>query len=95
MRAIMASAEELHDKENNIVILTDARSVLEALQAGKLPDLLKQLLQLSNGYSLTLQWVPSHCGIPGNERADRLAREGAESEQPSSRLTFEERKTFH
>ena len=94
MRAIMAAAEELYDRENNIVILTDARSVLEALQAGKLPDLWKQLLQLSNGHRLTLQWVPSHCGIPGNERADRLAREGAESEQPSSRLTFEERKTL-
>ena len=24
-----------------------------------------------------LQWVPAHCSIPGNERADELAREAA------------------
>lgn len=24
-------------------------------------------------WNLCLQWVPSHCGIPGNERADALA----------------------
>ncbi|XP_066905247.1 uncharacterized protein [Halyomorpha halys] len=24
-----------------------------------------------------MQWIPAHCGIPGNEEADRLARLGA------------------
>ena len=31
---------------------------------------------------LYLQWIPSHCGIPGNERADILAKKGAAKTQP-------------
>ena len=37
---------------------------------------------------VTLQWIPSHCGIPGNEIADRLAKEGATKEQPLVPITF-------
>ena len=29
-----------------------------------------------------MQWIPSHCNIPGNERADILAKRGASKEQP-------------
>ena len=29
-----------------------------------------------------MQWIPSHCGIPGNEKADQLAKEGAAEDQP-------------
>ena len=25
----------------------------------------------------TLEWIPGHCDLQGNERADRLARDGA------------------
>ena len=32
---------------------------------------------------LVLQWIPSHCDIPGNERADVLAKKGAAKEQPN------------
>jgi ribonuclease HI len=30
------------------------------------------------GVSTTIKWVPSHIGIEGNERADKLAKKGAE-----------------
>ncbi|KAK0175138.1 hypothetical protein PV327_008915 [Microctonus hyperodae] len=33
--------------------------------------------QLANTNNVKLIWVPSHCGIPCNERADRLAKRGA------------------
>ena len=42
----------------------------------------------------TLQWVPAHTGLPGNERADRLAKEGSRLTQPTSPATYEETKTL-
>ncbi|GFX21132.1 transposable element Tcb1 transposase [Trichonephila clavipes] len=36
----------------------------------------------------TTMWVPSHIGIPSNERADQKAKQGAESTQPEVPLTL-------
>ena len=36
---------------------------------------------------VTLQWIPSHCSIGGNERADKLAKTGAGKEQPSTSVS--------
>ncbi|XP_073991809.1 uncharacterized protein [Rhodnius prolixus] len=37
--------------------------------------LIEELLSL--GWEICLQWIPSHCGIQGNEEADRLAKTGS------------------
>ena len=47
---------------NNFVFLTDALSVLQS----KLTDLFKR-------YNTTLQWIPSHCGLRGDELAKILS----------------------
>ena len=41
-----------------------------------------------------LQWIPAHTGITGNEKADRLAKEGSSMEQPQSELSFREARTL-
>ncbi|XP_025262528.1 uncharacterized protein LOC112637311 [Camponotus floridanus] len=68
----------------NFTIFSDSKSVLTALQNiscnNKSSHLLLEirhqikLINESNG-SVKLVWIPSHCGIKGNEMADALAKE--------------------
>ncbi|XP_062552008.1 uncharacterized protein LOC134217255 [Armigeres subalbatus] len=42
-------------------------------------------------YTITMAWVPSHCSIPGNEKADSLAKVGAmEGDIYDRKITFDE-----
>ena len=59
-------------------------SVLQALENEKqdstlLTNITKTISTFMNIFEVevTLQWIPSHCEIPGNERADTLAKKGA------------------
>ncbi|TPR10125.1 hypothetical protein CAN33_0054905 [Aspergillus niger] len=47
----------------------------------------------ARGIPLRLQWVPGYCGDPGNETADRLAKEavGAEKKHPFQHLLSREK----
>ena len=65
-------------------VFTDSQSLLMALRAGPRRAaetlfcvLWQQILQLcTRGFELTLQYVPSHVGIRGNEYVDDLAKRG-------------------
>ena len=66
-----------------VVSCTDSQSALASLRGGPSTqtsliggDIWAALRQLAaQGRSVYLQWVPSHCGLPGNERADELAKQ--------------------
>ena len=73
---------EFLDK-TEVVILSDSRSSLEALKSTKISKYsaqeehtyrIAEILR-DNGFSITLQWVPSHVGLTDNERADTAANE--------------------
>jgi len=82
---------------SKVVFLTDALSVLQALQSNKnteLNGLSSALALLCRSHTVILQWLPSHCGVLGNETADSLAKEGTRQEQADRSTSYPEAKTI-
>ena len=48
-------------------------------QPVKNQDLWQRLDELAARHDLEWRWVPGHAGVPGNERADRLANEAIDA----------------
>uniref|UniRef100_A0A2M4CUE4 Putative outcast n=1 Tax=Anopheles darlingi TaxID=43151 RepID=A0A2M4CUE4_ANODA len=67
------------------IILTDSKVTCEALKNALESDIVEETIcnVLSNcRYAeATIQWIPSHVGIHGNERADILAKMGTTSDR--------------
>ncbi|XP_076549179.1 uncharacterized protein LOC143306598 [Osmia lignaria lignaria] len=71
----------------HIYICNDSLAALRALHKVEIGSKLVRdcaltLRQLTLNNRVKLVWVPGHAGIPGNERANELARLGATSSQP-------------
>ena len=69
-------------KNRRILIFSDSQAALKALSSPKVTSRLvaecrDALLALASHNEVTLMWVPGHQGIPGNEQADKLARQAS------------------
>ena len=67
-------------------VITDSKSMWMALKADNWKEKDYHLAEIKNKVNeisskITLLWVPSHCKIPGNDRADELANQGAKLDQ--------------
>lgn len=72
-----------HQPAQQWTIFCDSRSALQVVQTYLKPRACEQLVQqivlllaeaFHRGHIIKFQWIPSHCGIAGNERADAEAR---------------------
>ena len=76
------------------IIFSDSKSVLEAMENRKFdnPIVLRSVefyneLQ-SLGKDIILCWIPSHIGIPGNEKADKAAKQALNKQISESCIPF-------
>nr|XP_021001393.2 uncharacterized protein LOC110282416 [Parasteatoda tepidariorum] len=84
--AIRIALEQLFcfiESFSNVVILSDSKAALCSIESMHCPsncDVLKcqdAIRKLHHfGKTVALQWIPGHCDIAGNERADVLAKRG-------------------
>ncbi|KAF0308789.1 Retrovirus-related Pol polyprotein from type-1 retrotransposable element R1 4 [Amphibalanus amphitrite] len=94
MLALASGLEHLldnpRDRDIPIVICTDSMASLATLRAGPTAQTSPLGVRIWRAFSrlsreghrpIHAQWVPSHCGIEGNERADTIAKEAAELPQ--------------
>ena len=79
-----STVKTLDNHFHQVVILSDSLSVLQASQNNKLPHLTEALQQVAHDRRMILQWIFDHCGVPGNELADWLAKQSARKEQPEN-----------
>ena len=104
--ALCGALEWLQSQSNlcqgaEVRICTDSRSLIQSLQSGpaKRPDecsrriweLLALLFQPNTAH-LTLQWVPGHSDVEGNEAADALAKRGMNAPQRGTPIDFDSAK---
>jgi ribonuclease HI len=90
---------EITNPATNIVFLTDCKSFLESLETSRdsqaiMQDIISELNLLRESAQVLLQWIPSHCGIDGNEMADPFSRVGSCQAQYEHSVNFCEAKTI-
>jgi ribonuclease HI len=71
----------LHKHTNkDIHIHVDSQAALQSQITSKTVRQTVELLrELAGRHTVTLQWVKTHVGIPGNEMADEAAKAGSQS----------------
>ena len=93
--AVNAACNKLSSVANfkNVVFLVDSQSTIAALSGNSPTDSSLTLetrmtlnKYLQDGWNIKLQWVPSHVGIVGNEKADFLAKRGTTLWQPQLKM---------
>ena len=88
MKTAVSWIDEHLDPSNTVAIFTDSQSLCSALQGtSAVLDGLRQSISRVKCH-LTVQWIPGHCDIPGNELADSAAKAASSAQGPLPGITF-------
>jgi ribonuclease HI len=92
IRWIHEKGKESPGSVGKVLICSDSMSLAQSLDKNCWKDMDPWLKQIKDVLSdlmsqVTLLWIPAHCDIEGNERADELARRGTEMNQDSTIVT--------
>ena len=76
---------DLYQPPMAVSVFSDSLSALQAIKhnsQSSREDVVKEIVVvchqlITRGTDIVLQWVPSHVGVPGNESADRAAKQAA------------------
>ncbi len=95
--AVIVGLEALKKEKQQVVVYSDSRYVVDAVEKGwlwswlkkgfkgkKNADLWKRFLKVYQRHHVTFHWIQGHAGHPENERCDRLAVQTAQKEQLST-----------
>ncbi|GBN30683.1 hypothetical protein AVEN_5669-1 [Araneus ventricosus] len=95
--ALCQALDELPNDEDNLLLLTDSLSVLQALanlsiKSNKIILRLAAKIATREKFhqNIVLLWTPGHAGIKWNEKADNLARRVTESDLSIPWVTVED-----
>ena len=89
--AIMEACRPLKDRlefaGKKVTIYSDSQSVLQALMQRRVKSktiwgCIMALNSIGQTASVRLRWIKGHSGVPGNERADSLAKRAVQDESP-------------
>ena len=73
-------------EEEEVTIMVDSQAAILSLSANTIESQMvlqtwNILQELASQYQVTIRWVRAHCGVYGNEIADRLAKQGTVGEK--------------
>ena len=98
--AIKAALDTIAQHQNNcFIIYSDSLSALEAIKNKVLDnpivvDILESICDIEfENKTLVFAWVPSHIGIPGNERADKAAKDAHNEPISVTRIPYSDFKS--
>lgn len=89
--AVIVGLEALKKDKQQVVVYSDSKYVIDAVEKGwlkawlkkdfkdkKNADLWKRFWKIYQRHQVTFHWVKGHAGHPENERCDQLAVQSAE-----------------
>ena len=101
--AVIKALEAITKDHQQIVIFSDSKYVVEAVEKGwvfgwqkkgfagkKNPDLWQRFLQLYKKHDIRFQWVKGHADNPYNNRCDQLATAAADGKNLLTDTVYEE-----